>query len=114
MRTETTHFLYTRVYMGHTVISPEGKKLTWQMLRDMPNKANNVEVTEDPTNKHNKIYTIVEPKTFTYHRKPTESEIRFGHGAIHYKDFSFDESHKKDGSLKKRLKCNVDGLIYTR
>lgn len=56
----------------------------------------------------------------TYSRKPTASEIRFGYGARHYKDFSIDDvvtERRADGSpskLKKRLKCKDDGLIYTR
>lgn len=50
----------------------------------------------------------------TYHRKPTESEIKFGHGATHYKDFDKSICLKKDDSIKKRIKCPVDGLIYTR
>jgi len=48
-----------------------------------------------------------------YHRKPTASEIRFGYGATHYRDFPVAQCLKKDGSLKKRLKAD-DGLIYTR
>ena len=27
----------------------------------------------------------------TYHRNPTPGEIRFGHGAIHYRDFTPSE-----------------------
>ena len=56
----------------------------------------------------------VQTRIFEYHRKPTNYEIKFGHGATHYK--SFDESFcmKKDGTIKKRLKCPLDGLIYTR
>jgi len=50
----------------------------------------------------------------TYHRKPTASEIKFGHGATHYLDFPIDEVKKKDGTIKKRVKCKVTGLIYTR
>lgn len=50
----------------------------------------------------------------TYHRKPTASEIKFGHGATHYKDFLAKDVTKKDGTLKKRHKCINDGLIYTR
>lgn len=50
----------------------------------------------------------------TYHRKPTESEIKFGHGAIHYRDFDCHEYQKKDGTIKKRIKAKDDGLIYTR
>jgi hypothetical protein len=56
----------------------------------------------------------VQTKTYEYHRKPTAYEIKFGHGATHYK--SFDESFctKEDGTITKRLKCPIDGLIYTR
>jgi hypothetical protein len=50
----------------------------------------------------------------TYSRKPTASEIKFGHGATHYKDFVAHEVTKKDGTIKKRHKCPIDGLIYTR
>lgn len=50
----------------------------------------------------------------TYSRKPTAAEIKFGHGATHYRDFSIDECKKKDGTIKKRLKAKDDGLIYTR
>ncbi len=53
-------------------------------------------------------------KTLTYHRNPTQSEIKFGHGAIHYRDFDYDEYTKKDGTIKKRLKSKNDNLIYTR
>jgi hypothetical protein len=49
----------------------------------------------------------------TYHRKPTAGEIKFGHGAIHYRDFPVAQCLKKDGDLKKRMKAD-DGLIYTR
>ena len=50
----------------------------------------------------------------TYHRKPTTGEIKFGYGAVHYRDFPVEECVKKDGSIKKRLKAKNDGLIYTR
>lgn len=54
------------------------------------------------------------PETIEYSRKPTAGEIRFGHGARHYKDFTKDDYLTKDGYLKKRIKCKFDGLIYTR
>ena len=47
-----------------------------------------------------------------FHRKPTAGEIKFGHGATHYRDFLVKDIKKKDGSLKYRIKA--DGLIYTR
>jgi len=53
-------------------------------------------------------------KKLEYSRKPTQSEIKFGEGATHYKDFEATDYLKKDGSIKKRLKCKFDGLIYTR
>jgi hypothetical protein len=49
----------------------------------------------------------------TYHRNPTKSEIKFGHGATHYKDFPMDLCiNIKTGKLKKWLKCPQDGLRY--
>ena len=61
-----------------------------------------------------KCITGVQTRVIEYHRKPTAYEIKFGHGATHYK--SFDESFctKEDGTIKKRLKCPYDGLIYTQ
>jgi hypothetical protein len=53
-------------------------------------------------------------KTITYHRKPTASEIKFGYGAIHYREFLPCACRKPDGSYKKRIKAKDDGLIYTR
>jgi len=50
----------------------------------------------------------------TYSRKPTKGEIKFGHGATHYKEFEPSVYMKKNGEIKKRLKCPFDGLIYTR
>lgn len=47
-----------------------------------------------------------------YSRKPTPGEIKFGHGARHYRTFPVAQCKKKDGSLKHRLKAD-DGLIYT-
>lgn len=56
----------------------------------------------------------VQTKSFTYHRNPTPYEIKFGYGATHYKDFDESICFKADGTIKKRLKCPIDGLIYTR
>lgn len=53
------------------------------------------------------------PKQVEYSRPPTDSEIRFGHGARHYADFDRGDVVKPDGTLKKRVK-GQDGLIYTR
>lgn len=48
----------------------------------------------------------------TYHRKPTKGEIKFGHGATHYKDFDLELCVKKDGNYKTWLVCPIDGLRY--
>ena len=56
----------------------------------------------------------MKPTTIEYSRKPTIGEIKFGYGATHYKDFESNIYLKKDGSIKKRLKCPIDNLIYTR
>ena len=49
----------------------------------------------------------------TAHRNPTPSEIRFGYGAIHYRDFDVEYWLKPDGTLKKWIKAD-DGLRYYR
>jgi hypothetical protein len=48
----------------------------------------------------------------TYHRPPTKSEIKFGYGAIHYRDFDLNECLDKEGYLKMIFKSKDDGLIY--
>jgi len=50
--------------------------------------------------------------TITYHRKPTPREIKFGEGAIHYKDFDMDLCIKKNGNYKMWLVCPIDKLRY--
>jgi len=57
---------------------------------------------------------LVTLKDLAYSRNPTEAEIKFGHGATHYKDFDSSTYLTKDLSIKKRIKCPIDGLIYTR
>lgn len=61
-----------------------------------------------------KCITGVQTRVIEYSRKPTASEIKFGHGATHYKTFDESMCTKKDGTIKKRLKCPIDGLIYTQ
>lgn len=51
-------------------------------------------------------------KPITFHRKPTQAEIKRGYGAIHYKDFDLDICLKSDFSVKRWLVCPVDGLRY--
>lgn len=57
-------------------------------------------------------YTHTAP--ITAHRNATKGEIKFGHGATHYKTFEKSEWLKKDGSLKKWIVCPFDGLRYYR
>mgnify|MGYP000158043589 CR=1 FL=1 len=53
-------------------------------------------------------------KPVTYRRNPTPSEVRFGHGATHYKDFILGDVIKHCGSIKKWIVCPQDGLRYYR
>ena len=51
--------------------------------------------------------------TITAHRNPTPSEIKWGYGAIHYRDFDMADWLKPDGTLKTWIKAD-DGLRYYR
>lgn len=53
-------------------------------------------------------------RRITAHRQPTNKELNFGHGAIHYKDFPRDLWERKDKTLKKWIVCPIDGLRYYR
>lgn len=57
-------------------------------------------------------YKPSSPDYVVYRRKPTQAEIRFGHGATHYAEFPREDCLKPDGRFKKRRV--VDGLVYTR
>lgn len=50
----------------------------------------------------------------TYHRNPTQSEIKFGYGATHYRDFELADCLTDDGRLKKWFVAKDDGLRYYR
>lgn len=50
---------------------------------------------------------------YTYHRKPTQAEIKFGYGATHYRDFPEHQVKKPGFRIKKWLKAD-DGLRYYR
>lgn len=52
-------------------------------------------------------------ETVTYHRMPTQWEIRFGEGAIHYLDVPRSMVTKRDGNLKRWFR-HTDGLRYYR
>jgi len=52
-------------------------------------------------------------KLITYWRNPTSYEIKFGEGAIHYRDFTRVDCIKKDtNTLKKWFISKDDGLRY--
>lgn len=54
-------------------------------------------------------------ETVEYHRPPTASEIRFGHGATHYRDFPLaDCTHAGTRILKQWFIAADDGLRYYR
>ena len=52
------------------------------------------------------------PKQITYSRKPTIEEIKFGHGATHYRNFDFDKCFDENNVLKLKVKPTDDKLIY--
>jgi len=54
----------------------------------------------------------IKPKRIEYWRKPTKEEIKFGHGAIHYREFDFAECFDKEGYLKNKIKSTDDKLVY--
>lgn len=74
----------------------------------MPKTYKNIfKLLTDITEKNNSMVT--------YHRKPTKGEIKFGHGAMHYKDFPINEviNHKETKlEFKKWFICPIDKLRY--
>ena len=53
-------------------------------------------------------------KTIEYHRKPTQSEIKFGEGARHYLSVDDIDARKSNGELKKWLKNPYDKTDQSR
>lgn len=70
--------------------------------------------TDDEAQATSTLKIDVRGKQITYHRNPTRGEIRFGEGAVHYKDFDREACVKPDGKLKVWLVCPQDGLRYYR
>ncbi len=64
-------------------------------------------------NPSNKLKVIADVKVVTYHRKPTPEEIKFGHGATHYRDFDIADCLKANGTIKKLIVAKDDGLRYS-
>lgn len=60
---------------------------------------------------HKSKFLII-PEELEYWREPTKEEIRFGHGAIHHRMFSFDKCFDDDGNLKLKVRATDDKLIY--
>jgi hypothetical protein len=60
------------------------------------------------------ISGVQNTRTIEYHRKPTTYEIKFGYGATHYLSVDSSMCSKPDGTIKKRWKNPIDGLIYTQ
>lgn len=52
------------------------------------------------------------PEALTYWRNPTKDEIKFGHGAIHHRDFDFESCFNEDGFQKLKARASDDKLIY--
>jgi len=82
--------------------------MTWNMTATSMTKAHDPDCAIALNGRHN-CSCMVE-----YHRPPTPYEIRFGHGAKHYKDIPVEVCRKPNGDLKKWLKCPTDGLRYYR
>lgn len=57
--------------------------------------------------------TVLNDQQIECSRKPTEYEIKFGHGATHYREFKIGDILKRNGKLKKWFVAD-DGLRYYR
>ncbi len=53
-------------------------------------------------------------ESVTYHRNPTPAEVRFGEGAVHYRDFPVAECCLPNSRSLKRWIVADDGLRYYR
>lgn len=49
-----------------------------------------------------------------YHRKPTRGEVRFGHGATHYRTFTVEEACFPGTRIARKWFVADDGLRYYR
>lgn len=55
---------------------------------------------------------VMNGQEFEAHRQPTKSEIKFGHGATHYRTFKLAEHLKINGNIKKWFIAD-DNLRYS-
>jgi len=77
----------------------------WDLLRELINYG---------TGKEYNDLVIMNKQEIEYHRQPTERELKFGEGAIHYRDFNLAQTGiTKTGDLKKWFIAD-DGLRYYR
>lgn len=59
-----------------------------------------------------KSQIINKPAIIEYWRNPTKEEIKFGNGAIHYRDFEFEDCFDENDFLKEKIKSTDDKLVY--
>lgn len=52
------------------------------------------------------------PKTLEYWRNPTKEEVKFGQGALHYREFDFEKCFDENGYLKLKVRASDDGFTY--
>ena len=55
---------------------------------------------------------VMNGQEFEAHRQPTKSEIKFGHGATHYRNFKLADYLKRNGNIKKWFIAD-DNLRYS-
>ena len=48
----------------------------------------------------------------TYWRRPTKDDIKFGHGAIHYRNFETNLCFDENDNLKLKVRASDDNLVY--
>ncbi|MFO0477161.1 MAG: hypothetical protein ACK50L_00075 [Bacteroidota bacterium] len=52
------------------------------------------------------------PNSLEYYRNPTKGKIKFGNGALHYRDIPFEKCFDKNGNQLLKVKLSDDCLIY--
>ena len=62
----------------------------------------------------NRLPVRTDVTQITYHRPPTPSEMRFGHGATHYRTFDVSEVVFHGTRIAKKWFIADDGLRYYR
>jgi hypothetical protein len=57
---------------------------------------------------------VLNNQVIELHRQPTEYELKFGHGATHYRDFLINDVLNKKGELKKWIAAKDEKVRYYR